>query len=292
MKCLTHFLPVLTFTLFANFNAFSQPCIDSSLIDLNAGCLEIYQPVCGCDGVTYSNSCYAVVLGGVTSFTEGPCNSDNTVYADPCSDLEGVDFGDCDMALGFGVINGTCSSVSGCNFVVGDVDYSTAIYSDLEFCETCLDEEIVDAEPCIDLEGIDFGACSMYLGIANIGGSCIALSGCGTTVNGIDYAPAIYSDMESCLACLDHSGLNELNNSIVSFHPNPASNEINISFSATTQLDKVTLYDNSGMVIRIKYYENQSSLSFVFNTSGLNQGIYHICIEANGFTTMHKTILQ
>ena len=27
--------------------------------DLNVVCIEIYQPVCGCDKVTYSNNCYA-----------------------------------------------------------------------------------------------------------------------------------------------------------------------------------------------------------------------------------------
>ena len=49
-------------------------CIDTSLIDLNAVCYDLWDPVCGCDGVTYSNDCYAINLAGVTSFTPGPCN--------------------------------------------------------------------------------------------------------------------------------------------------------------------------------------------------------------------------
>ncbi len=35
-------------------------------------CTEEYQPVCGCNNQTYSNSCYAG-RDGVTSWSEGEC---------------------------------------------------------------------------------------------------------------------------------------------------------------------------------------------------------------------------
>jgi hypothetical protein len=60
------------------------PCVDSSLIDLNAPCPAIYAPVCGCDGITYTNDCEAVHLGGVTVWKPGACGS-------PCVDSSLID---------------------------------------------------------------------------------------------------------------------------------------------------------------------------------------------------------
>ena len=37
-------------------------------------CYEIYQPVCGCDDITYSNDCYALAAG-ISSWSEGECEN-------------------------------------------------------------------------------------------------------------------------------------------------------------------------------------------------------------------------
>lgn len=78
-KAMKTLIFVLTFLLVGLDARSQQPCFDPSVIDSNIVCTTIYNPVCGCDGITYVNNCVAYYYYGITSWTTGPCSTSNCV---------------------------------------------------------------------------------------------------------------------------------------------------------------------------------------------------------------------
>ncbi len=204
-------------------------------VDIPDACAMYYSPVCGCDGVTYSNICFLQAASQSLAYEgacdgpldkdgdgwtseEGDCDdTDSSIHpgaqevcydgldnncdgmvdegcgTTECQDLTGVDFGPCDMFMGWGFQNGACVGISGCGCPDGD---TCGVFGTKDACEAaCLDDN-----PCVDAGGF----CSLISEDGTFdgcppGSAEVDLGGCdGGTVCCMPFEPPECSDVCDC----------------------------------------------------------------------------------------------
>jgi hypothetical protein len=74
--------------------------------------------------------------------------------------------------------------------------------------------------------------------------------------------------------------------------PNPATNQINISFTEPTKLNKALLYDLSGKMVLEQDLSASLEANYVLNTHGLASGVYSLSLLGDGFVKTQQVVVQ
>jgi hypothetical protein len=109
-----------------------------------------------------------------------------------CADLTGLFFGDCDMYLGVGYLDGSCQYLSGCGWEVGGVHYLDAFFESIDVCEEVCSggnmacDEIVENYESLHIG--DYAACEFDNNCWVVWGDCdVGLGGCHYSVSVDNY---------------------------------------------------------------------------------------------------------
>lgn len=87
-----------------------------------------------------------------------------------------------------------------CSVETCNIDESECIAN---YCGGCYADfykngNIMICDNCCNLTNIDFGLCTMVLGIGLVKGKCQYVSGCSSIVNGVDYSHCLYENIDKC----------------------------------------------------------------------------------------------
>ena len=180
------------------------------------------------------------------------------------------------------------------------------------YCGGCWADYYLDGEQincdlsmdCIDLTGIDFGLCTMALGIGWVNDNCETVSGCDWVADSVDYTAAFFNSMDDCIeACFLAS--NDVNNqlphafNVYNNYPNPFNPVTTLRYDLPEDaLVNITIYDIMGRIVRtlINSQQNAGFKSIQWNAtndagSPLSAGLYLYKIQADYLVQTRKMVL-
>ena len=180
------------------------------------------------------------------------------------------------------------------------------------YCGGCWADYYLDGEQincdlsmdCVDLTGIDFGLCTMALGIGWVNDNCETVSGCDWVADSVDYTAAFFNSMDDCIEACFLASNDEINQlphafNLYNNYPNPFNPVTTLRYDLPEDaLVNITIYDIMGRIVRtlINSQQNAGFKSIQWNAtndagSPLSAGLYLYKIQADNFVQTRKMVL-
>ena len=180
------------------------------------------------------------------------------------------------------------------------------------YCEGCwadyyLNGELITCDltmDCVDLTGINFGLCTMALGIGWVNDNCETVSGCDWVADSVDYTAAFFNSMDDCIEACFLASNDEINQlphafNLYNNYPNPFNPVTTLRYDLPEDaLVNITIYDIMGRIVRtlINSQQNAGFKSIQWNAtndagSPLSAGLYLYKIQADNFVQTRKMVL-